>query len=376
MQETSELAATVARLHRTFDQNAWTTPVELRSLRENLAERLRRGDNSTWTVPIEFPAVDVGPVLGLCDQALSLTRHLEEDLQRLVVDDLTSIRMQAAAIHDRSDDALVTWSQEWRGLPSTNVLEEAKAIVRTPVASKRPPTEDASAVAQAMREALEEVGVTDWIVEIVPSGAAKVSVSGPHHRVSVRDDIKISEWDKHRLVVHEIGGHVLRWVDARRQPEPLAALALGNTVSTEEGLAVLGEHEHGFTDSSILRTYAVRVLGVEMGQRLGMIDLAFALHQWLDADEAAALTLRLRRGIRDPHLKGCMTKDHGYLTGLRALHTASAEDVCLLRGVKWPMASLPVMRRLRDQGRLVPSEPRQWPMAGEFSPVRGDERTG
>lgn len=347
-----ELISALTELHKRFELTVWSTPLDLAKLRRMLTTKLLKEDASAWAEPIVLPDFDAAPVWQAAEHALANIDVLNDELQQVVLDDIESIKTQLKALESRDDDAVSDWSREQNGLPDNGVIEAAKKIISLELPKPEPKTENAAAVIQAMQEALNFFQLSDWKIDQVTNNSAKASVLDTKKLVKIRDDILLSVKDKERLVVHEIGGHVLRWVNARNQPEPLASFSLGATVATEEGLAVLGEEEHGYQDLATLRTYAIRVLGVDAGQRMGLVDLAFYLNQFLEAEKAAELAFRLRRGLSDPKSFGGWTKDHGYLSGLLRLRELPTADISLLRGVKWPMEALPLIRKLHAEEKL------------------------
>ncbi len=348
-----ELLPALRQLYREYEPARWSTPSDLPRLCGILAEKLRREDASAWTIPIVFPEFDSAPILQSIEKILAASNSLDSDLQQLLCTEMESIRNQLFAIENQDDDAISAWSRCEYGLPKKETVETAYSILKHPLSSYTvKKTENATAVILAMQSMLDFFGLSDWSIKQVSNSSAKASVLGGKNLITVREDILLSPRDKERLVVHEIGGHVLRWVNSRRQPEPLAAFPLGAAVATEEGLAVILEEQYGHQDLATIHTYAIRVLGVNAAQRMGLVDLAFFLLRWLNAEEAAELAFRLRRGISDPNVPGGWTKDHGYLSGLLRLRKLSPDDISLLRGVKWPVETLSLLHRLNNEGRI------------------------
>jgi hypothetical protein len=160
--------------------------------------------------------------------------------------------------------------------------------------------------------------------------------------------------DSLRLVVHEIGGHVLRWENARTQPEPLLSIPLGNTTATEEGLAVLLEEETGVIDDRQMSIYGARVIGVTLSLELGIVDVGRHLAGIVGPEAAAEIALRCKRGLPDPNQPGGPSKDHGYLTGYLTVRKLDPSAVRMLRSVKWPTDRLPEIQHLAEQNLWMP----------------------
>lgn len=346
------LVAALGALGRAVTPTAWTTPVDVARHRRALAERVRRGDTSPYPEPFLFPDADLAPVRDAAQGVRDLAVGLPDALRALVEVDVANTLAHAEAVASRDDARLVAWSIGHAGLPTAETVAEASRLLSVEVANVDPPTEDAGAVRDGVLAAFERHGIGGWEVVVTDAMAARMSVNGARNRVRIRADLSVTAREKDRLLAHEVGSHVLRWVNARRQPEPLAAFSFGPSVETEEGLAALREEEFGLSSAATLRTYAARVMGVLAAQELDLVGLAFRLHEVLDAEAAAELALRLRRGIGDPRRPGGLTKDHGYLSGLLALRSFAPGDVELLRGVKWSRGHLDLVRILAAEGRL------------------------
>jgi uncharacterized protein (TIGR02421 family) len=118
------------------------------------------------------------------------------------------------------------------------------------------------------------------------------------------------------LLQHEVGTHVVTYVNGSRQPLRLLAAGLAGYDETQEGLAVLAEHLVGGLTAGRLRQLAARVVAVHQ-----MVDgAAFAdVHQLLvqaglRPEPAFSVTARVFRS-------GGLTKDAIYLRGLTDILT-------------------------------------------------------
>ena len=333
--------------------SAWTTPYDLPAVRSALTETLET--NVPFTAPLAYPPVDLTSLRASVDRARIAASRLDPMFREVILRDLQAIVDQAEVLACRDDGRLAAFEAAEDRQPDPGVLQEARRIVAaTTDPADPPPTLDAPALQDRLAGVLARYGISGWSVEINANMAARMSVVGTKRLLKVRADLAITDAEGERLVVHEVGGHVLRWVNAAEQPEPLAALPLGETVATEEGLAALVEEELGVSQPGHLRTYALRVLAVHAGRTRSLVGLARHLTTWLAPQEAADLAVRVRRGFVHPDAVGARTKDHGYLTGLMALRQLAVDpdDLALLRVTKWPMTWLPLMRHLRDAGRL------------------------
>lgn len=350
--DSAEQLHTLARL---FTPVAWTTPANLAGLRDALAATLVLG--APFTADFRYPSVDVATIEASAEAVRAASRTYDPLLRDRVLTEVDDIVTTARVIASRDDAALAAHEDKPARRPTPEVIAEGRRILAWTPEPPADPTRavDAAATASAIHAALRRYGIDDWAVELHPNMSARLSVTGTRRLVKVRSDLTVTDAERDRLLAHEVGGHVLRWVNAGEQPEPLAALPLGATVATEEGNAASVEEELGVSGPDQLRSYALRVLAVDAGRTRGLVDLARNLTTWLSPADAAELALRVRRGFVDPDTPGVRSKDHGYLTGLlafRRLRANAPDDLALLRVTKWPLEWLPLMRDLRDAGRL------------------------
>ena len=151
------------------------------------------------------------------------------------------------------------------------------------------------------------------------------------------------------LLQHEIGTHVLTYVNGCHQPLRLLAAGLAGYDETQEGLALLAEHLTGGFTPSRLRQISARVVAVHQ-----MVEGApfRAVHDRLvDAGfsppAAFQITMRVFRS-------GGLTKDLVYLRGLIDLvgHVRDGRALDALWLGKMPLADVPLVEGLVEQGAL------------------------
>src|SRR3569833_1576641 len=190
---------------------------------------------------------------------------------------------------------------------------------------------------------------------LTPAMTARRSAYATECLFWVSSALAVDELTRDRLLLHEVGTHVLRGVNAANQPCALAPLLLFGATATEEGLASWHEREWGLADGAVLRRYAARAEAVALAQRAGVVAVARALEPLIGRSEAVDIAIRAKRGVPDPSEPGGLTKDHAYLTGTAAVtRTLAAEPAMykLLMATKWPAELLPVAVELRQSGQL------------------------
>jgi hypothetical protein len=248
------------------------------------------------------------------------------------------------------------------GTPPPDLVATAQDLLQTtatPV-SEAPAYLDAPAAARLITQVLRNLDLPDWRVEVSDITAARMSVNGSLQRLRIRQGALFTPTEIRRLLVHEIGGHVLRWENSRRQPVPLAAIPFGCISPTEEGLALWLEEQAGVDSPELRRIYAARTVAVHLSQTQGVLSVARTLAPLVGVTQAAEIALRCKRGLTDPNAPGGWPKDWAYFGGaamIRQLHDYDPGAVALLRGVKWSAEHLPACQALADEGLLEPCPP-------------------
>jgi hypothetical protein len=190
--------------------------------------------------------------------------------------------------------------------------------------------------------ALDRYDIHDWQV-ITTERMSTMAVDQALRCVSIREDARFNRSEVARLVVHEVGAHVLRGVNASRQTDPTAGLPLGDAVGTEEGLAGWFEHQLGVATPRTLRVYAARTIATHLAASEGILTIVRALAPYVGWSAATAIGLRVKRGLSDLNRPGGYLKDQVYLRGLVDVSEALRDNPDWLQplmAVKWSIEHL------------------------------------
>jgi uncharacterized protein (TIGR02421 family) len=153
------------------------------------------------------------------------------------------------------------------------------------------------------------------------------------------------------LLHHEIGTHVVTYLNGSRQPLTILTIGLPGYDETQEGLAVLAEYLVGGLDPQRLRVLAGRVVAVDLMVRgAGFVEVFEALrseHQ-VPTRTAWAIVSRIFVG-------GGSVKDAIYLRGITRILEALAEGRSLetLLVGKLALDHIPLVQDLLDRGVLT-----------------------
>jgi len=345
-------------IQREYDIDGWLQPLDVDQHRTEMLRLLRCGAQA-YTKRFVYDTKGVAEFTAAIQSFRSSLGSLSmnQELRNLVIEDVVR-KLKFVHILTTADDLeRAEVLRELDGSPNDMLLATAEAVVACPIESRSCSNVNTSDDLKAhMENALIGFGLTDWKVVIDPTLVPKAAVNGPMKRIRVQSSLALDQEEVYRLVVHEIGGHVLRWANSMHQHEPWAQVPLGSVVPAEEGLALCREEEFGLLDNQMLRVYSSRVIAVNIAATSGIMDVARAIVPYIGEKAAVDTAIRVKRGLCDPNNPGGQTKDWCYLGGLqqaREIRTRDPHLFRLLNCVKWPFGSLPIVSYLASTGDLI-----------------------
>jgi uncharacterized protein (TIGR02421 family) len=209
---------------------------------------------------------------------------------------------------------------------------------------------DADAFAQLAEAELEHYrGVEPDLAAHVEIRADATGVMVVDGDLLIAPTAQVSSTRADAVLQHEIGTHVLTFVNGSHQPLRLLAAGLAGYEETQEGLALLAEHVTGGLTRSRLRQVAARVVAVHR-----MVEGASfrEVHDELVASDFSAAgafstAMRVTRA-------GGFTKDLVYLRGLVDLveHVCAGHALDVLWLGKMSLADAPLIEELWHRGAL------------------------
>lgn len=354
----ANLALSLQDLDRRYETSRWIQPLNGTSIRLALIWAADGKNSGTLPQPEYREVPYEGYVKGLASiQARMPDSSIDAGLASAVAKHLKDlkVRAQATGMHDDAHYSAVVADLD--GLPEARLLELAESILKeAPLAETSAEVSQPAEYALAqLRAGMDAYDLDDWTVHVSDSLVARMSVNGPLKQLHIRADAVFTATEVQRLAVHEIGGHVLRWVNSGAQEEQLATVPLGRRIPTEEGLALFQEERFGLADERVKRIYAARVLGVHLAQSMGATELVRAVSEYVSPIDAAEIVLRAKRGLSDLESPGGSTKDWSYLGGITQMQELADQDPMgleLLFSVKWSAAHLPLAKELEAKGLL------------------------
>ncbi len=221
-----------------------------------------------------------------------------------------------------NEHAFTQASQATYGIPDKELVAAAKKLVRLPKSQEKE-VHTSKHVMQKMRSAFVRYGF-DWRIK-EKEMVARAAVNCTDRVVLVKKGAKYSDTIIKRLIVHELGTHVLRYENGRKQPYKIFQLGFPGYLKTEEGIAVVNEELNGCLSREALRSYAGRVLAIHYALKYSFRKTYEKLQAYFPKEVAFRLTLRAKRGLSNTKCKGACTKDMLYLKGYLEVKTYLAD---------------------------------------------------
>lgn len=350
----NQVAGAVENFTRALASTHHATPRNLAAARQEVVASIPTG--RIFTPSLVYPdGLDPRRVRSAAARVRDLTEPAADRWDRVVADHVATATRGAEAVRSHDGDKITFDTLGRFGDPSGELLEFAEAVLDLPhaVVGVGQPV-SVNEVCARFHEGLAAHGVTGWRVEVSDALHARVAVNPTRQRIRVSSRAELLHADVERLVVHEIGTHVLRRHTALAQPLRLLAMPFGVSEPTEEGLAVLNEARCGVLDLGSLRTYALRVVAAHTAMSGSFVDVVEHLLAYTTPQAAVAIAFRTKRGFADLSSQGSHLKDLSYLSGYLVLvrHLRRRpDDHPFLMVAKQPLANLPLVRAAVADGR-------------------------
>jgi uncharacterized protein (TIGR02421 family) len=301
--------------------------------------------------------LDLPELLARLD-AVDLSDVDDPDLSTLLRDETAAIRTRLEMIRGRGTPRFLAGSVALHGTVDDGLLARARAILRAlePAPAERPPEADVVDAVAFRDLALAEIDHYRRASGVDYGGCRiDADVSGPvvvHGELRIPPHFLAAPARVDAIIAHEIGTHVVTFLNATAQPLHLLEGGLPGSDALQEGLAVIGEYLVGGLSAERMRAIAARVIAVHaMSSGASFVEVHRTLRQeaGLSPYTAFFLAMRVCRA-------GGFTKDAAYLRGLVALlafYRRGEPDDVLFTG-KLGLEHIDAVRRLVARGVLRP----------------------
>jgi len=212
---------------------------------------------------------------------------------------------------NRGNEKFTRWSVRVYSKPSNVLVKKARELLA--VETKKSKKKIIKTPVSYLKDGLQNYKF-DWDVKLAKSASsARVNLS--KKKLLIKRGAKFSEKFLKRLIIHEIGTHILRAENGRLQPWRIFLNGFPGYIKTEEGLAVFNEEKAGILSDKTIKIYAGRVLAVNLALKHSFSEIYTEMLKHFHRTTAWKLTMRAKRGLGDTKIHGGCTKDHVYLKG-------------------------------------------------------------
>lgn len=168
---------------------------------------------------------------------------------------------------------------------------------------------------------LKKYELNDWKIKFDKNSGSTTHVNGGKKEITIREGIFFSEDHLKKLLVHEIGTHVLRSENGREQKYKIFSSGLPNYLSAEEGLASYNEEQQKVSNPCTIKRLARNVIMTNTASKSSFMEVYKTIKDFFEEDEEGdyktfRMCVRIKRGLRDTSKPGGFLKDHSYFQGL------------------------------------------------------------
>ena len=279
-------------------------PVNLNSEKEKVMS------DPDYNPVFEYPELNFDP-LKVQEQLHSIDDH-DSSLGNLLNQKRNQFIDRCEMMENRGNSKFSIFAKKIYGLPSKSVLERAANFLSLE-SEKEQKTIESKQAANMIQAEINHYGFNYDVSVKTMSASAHVLVA--RRKIFVKDSFTFSDNFIKRLIIHEIGTHVLRAENGREQPFLIFFHGLPNYLSTEEGLAVVNEERFGLLNNEELKNYAARAVAVKMAMTESFSKIFNYLCEFFSPATAFRLATRAKRGISDTSKPGGCPKDYVYIDG-------------------------------------------------------------
>lgn len=359
LEHLQEIEAKWEKIEHSYRLSPYNAPMNRTEERDQVMKAYANGQaynpQFTYASPPEFPIRELNAFI--CE--LHPENH---PIERLYKEKARNALLGIKAVKTHSPAVITGETCLKYGLPAHSLISEAYVILERVTEPEEPAVNplafiSAEKAAIRMQNILERVGMQGWKALAYAPMNADASVNRLDKELRLRQEAKFSSATLRRLLMHEIGVHILRYVNGDRQKIQLFKTGFPGYLATEEGLAVYWEEKAGLLETKTLRKYAGRVVAAHLALSNSFWDVFNALVPLLGADMAFNITVRAKRGFTDTSQPGAHTKDIVYLQGylqVKEYLRDNLDDLSLLFTGKIGLRHIPLVQSLieKDWGHL------------------------
>ncbi len=188
-----------------------------------------------------------------------------------------------------------------------------------------------------------------WKIKFIDDSVADIQIT-KRNFILIKKNAKFRENRIQAIIAHEIGTHVFRLENGKRQKFRIFERGTSNYLRTEEGLAIYNQNVLNLNLGQKFCLPALHIVSIYMASKMNFCDLFHFLQNTfsIDDDFAWHLCVKAKRGFRDTAKKGAFTKDALYFLGHRDVEKFIAKDgkISELYVGKIAIEDLPIIQKI------------------------------
>lgn len=251
---------------------------------------------------------------------LKRTPEINHPLVPLFHGKIKEIGKRLDLLEARGTDDFSRCSEELFGKATQGLYRSAVNFLKknSPIQPDASEVVDAKTAAAVVEDFCKNNKLGHWVISIIEDSVADMQVT-KRGKVLIRKQATFSKARLEALLVHEIGTHVFRFENGKRQEFRLFARGTSGYLETEEGLAIYNQNQLGINLGEKYLTPALLVVAVYMAMKMGFRELFEFLQQTYDLSDDLAwkICVKAKRGTGDQAKPGAFTKDIAYFKGER-----------------------------------------------------------
>jgi hypothetical protein len=327
---------------RNFERQYWQLARKLDLLQyiipQNLTEAKSRFLKGFSTGRPSDPIFSYRPLVLDCNAIISELQGLKDSLsthenplipsyKRLIEEDIDCLTNLA----DRRCGGFRDWLANLYGFPTKEEVQRANELLaglEHPIQGYGGRHADITPTDMKLEveKHLMRLGIRNWQV-VIENSSARITVNPLLQRITLNKDSSFALKEKKRLIVHEIGVHVVRSLNGSKQPFIIFGMGFPNYLMTEEGLALLCEKRASLLDDQSLIKYCYRLIVTHYCRELGFVGCFEKIRGLLPDADSFDIVARVKRGLLNTADVGGFTKDQIYLKGLWKVEQLHNNDI-------------------------------------------------
>ena len=237
---------------------------------------------------------------------------------------IEELNNKLSLLESRQSSEFSDFSGKIFGYPTEDVYRSAVNFLKKTMKKMNPEDEseeyDTKKAEMFLNKFLNSYKLNHWKIRIIEETVADIQVT-KNNNILLKKNSVFKKNRLQALCVHEIGTHIFRFENGKRQSLRIFEKGTANYLETEEGLAIWNQNQLSLNLGEKFLIPALQVVAIYMGEKMGFRDLFYFLKDTYQVSDELLwkLCVKTKRGTKSPSEKGSFTKDLVYFTGLQRI---------------------------------------------------------